>query len=157
MDFQKEIGHMTIKEKTFTLPDGQIVSVGKECFQCPEMLFKPHLAGHNFSKGIHEAISQVVRSCEIDTRRDMLGNIILAGGITKIPGFSERLRSELQSISSTTVRITASPNRESAVWLGGSISTVGTIISDVWISKQEYEETGCYIVDRKRYLSSLAK
>lgn len=32
-------------EKTYELPDGQVVTLGSERFRCPEVLFKPSMVG----------------------------------------------------------------------------------------------------------------
>ena len=36
-------------EKRFELPDGQVISLGNECFRAPEMLFQPSLFGRCFN------------------------------------------------------------------------------------------------------------
>jgi len=36
-------------EKTYELPDGNIITVGTERFRCPETLFQPHFIGFFFS------------------------------------------------------------------------------------------------------------
>ena len=41
------------KEKTYELPDGNIITVGSERFRCPEVLFQPSFIGKEAS-GIHD-------------------------------------------------------------------------------------------------------
>merc|ERR1719203_1383131 len=57
LDFDMELKVATdtsAREKTYELPDGNIISVGSERFRCPEVLFQPSLVGKEAS-GIHEA------------------------------------------------------------------------------------------------------
>ena len=38
------------KEKTYELPDGNIITVGSERFRCPEVLFNPSFIGKEASR-----------------------------------------------------------------------------------------------------------
>ena len=38
-------------EKTYELPDGNIITIGNERFRCPEVLFQPHFIGKEASGG----------------------------------------------------------------------------------------------------------
>jgi actin len=42
-------------EKSYELPDGQVLSVGAERFRRPEMLFQPSMVGME-ANGVHEAM-----------------------------------------------------------------------------------------------------
>lgn len=50
LDYDQELINTNEKsiEKTFELPDGQIVRIGNERFRCPEVIFKPSLLGNSF-------------------------------------------------------------------------------------------------------------
>jgi len=55
LDFDTEMkaaAESSDKEKTYELPDGNIITVGSERFRCPEVLFQPSLIGKEAS-GIH--------------------------------------------------------------------------------------------------------
>merc|ERR1712194_165180 len=47
------------KEKTYELPDGNIITVGSERFRCPEVLFQPSFIGKEAS-GIHDTTFQSI-------------------------------------------------------------------------------------------------
>ncbi|CAJ0769081.1 17842_t:CDS:1, partial [Entrophospora sp. SA101] len=47
-------------------------------FRTPEALFQPSLLG-NLATGIHETIHDSIAKCDVDIRKNLYGNIILAG------------------------------------------------------------------------------
>ena len=138
-------------EKTYTLPDGQTVSVAAERFQCSEVMFNPGLLGQHESPGIHAATYHSLINCDIDTRSELYRNIFLVGGNTKLSSMDLRLRKELKYLLPSGVRIgvTAPPERKYSVWIGGSIlASLITFGTKIWIPKLEYEEYGPSIVHR---------
>eukprot|EP01126_Amoeba_proteus_P010590 TRINITY_DN14141_c1_g1_i1.p2 TRINITY_DN14141_c1_g1~~TRINITY_DN14141_c1_g1_i1.p2 ORF type:complete len:106 (+),score=27.13 TRINITY_DN14141_c1_g1_i1:101-418(+) len=75
-------------EKSYELPDGQVITVGNERFRTPEALFQPSFLGRE-SAGIHEATYNSIMKCDIDIRKDLYGNIVLSGGTTMFPGMKQ--------------------------------------------------------------------
>jgi actin-related protein len=67
------------------------------------------------------------------------------------PGITDRMQKEITSLvpSAMRVRIVAPPERKYAVWIGGSILSSLSTFQTMWISKQEYDESGPSIVHRK--------
>jgi actin beta/gamma 1 len=67
------------------------------------------------------------------------------------PGFADRMQKEISSLapSGVKVRVLAPPERKFAVWIGGSILASLSTFQAMWISKQEYDESGPSIVHRK--------
>ena len=137
-------------EKPYELPDGQIITLGNERFRAPEALFQPSFIGAE-QKGIHEEIFESVMKCDIDIRKDEFQNIVLSGGSTMYPGITDRLQKEMQLIVPNSVkpRIIAPPERKYSVWIGGSILASLSSFQSMWITKQEYDESGPSIVHRK--------
>lgn len=76
-------------EKSYELPDGQVITVGNERFRCPEAIFCPSFLGRE-AAGIHELVFNSIMKCDIDIRRDLYSNIILSGGSTMFPGIADR-------------------------------------------------------------------
>ena len=152
-NFQEEMQFVDSKrsvEKNFKLPDGQVITIGSERFRCPEVLFQPSFASIN-SPGIHENIHNSIMKCDIDIRRDLYADIVLCGGSTMFSGMAGRLRDEVTKLAPSTVkpRVIAPPERKLAVWIGGSIIASLASFQKMWISKQEYEESGPDIICRK--------
>ncbi len=67
------------------------------------------------------------------------------------PGIVDRMQKEIKSLvpAERRIRIVASPERHYAVWIGGSILCSLSTFQSKWITKQEYEESGPSIVNRK--------
>merc|ERR1712004_464915 len=108
-------------EKQYELPDGQVITVGAERFRCAEVLFQPSHIG-----------------------KDLYQNIVLSGGSTMFPGIDTRLKKEIQALApaAVKVKIVAPPERKYSVWIGGSILSSLSTFQDMWITKDEYDESG---------------
>ncbi|KAK0834071.1 actin [Friedmanniomyces endolithicus] len=137
-------------EKSYELPDGQVITIGNERFRAPEALFQPSVLGLE-SGGIHVTTFNSIMKCDVDVRKDLYGNIVMSGGTTMYPGISDRMQKEITALapSSMKVRIIAPPERKYSVWIGGSILASLSTFQQMWISKQEYDESGPSIVHRK--------
>ena len=77
--------------------ENQIVRMTNDRFSVPEVLFNPADIGIN-QAGIPEAIVQTVEKCPPVFKRQLYANILIAGGNANLPGFSERIMSELERI-----------------------------------------------------------
>jgi len=137
-------------EKTYELPDGNIITIGNERFRCPEVLFQPSFIGKE-AAGIHDTMFQTIMKCDVDIRKDLYSNIVLSGGTTMFPGIAERLTKELTSLAPAAmkIKVVAPPERKYSVWIGGSILASLSTFQQMWISKAEYDESGPSIVHRK--------
>jgi len=67
------------------------------------------------------------------------------------PGFAERMKKEVENLAPSTVKIciVAPSDRNYSVWIGGSILGSFATFKQMWISKEEYDESGPAIVHRK--------
>eukprot|EP01090_Pellita_catalonica_P002871 TRINITY_DN1248_c0_g1_i1.p1 TRINITY_DN1248_c0_g1~~TRINITY_DN1248_c0_g1_i1.p1 ORF type:complete len:374 (+),score=77.31 TRINITY_DN1248_c0_g1_i1:66-1187(+) len=128
-------------DKSYELPDGNIITTGNERFRCPEALFQPSFLGLE-AAGIHETTHKSIMKCGVDIRKDLYGNIVLSGGSTMFPGIEDRLQKELTALASSAVKIKiiAPPERKYSVWLGGSILASMSSFKSKWVFKDEYDE-----------------
>ena len=139
-------------EKSYKLPDGQVITIGNEQFQCPEPLFQPSLLGMQYA-GIHDACYTSIMRCDPDTRSDLYSNIVLTGGNTMFPGITDRMQKEITALAPPNMKVkVVTPSddmRKYSAWIGGSLLASLSTFQQKWISKQEYDESGPSIVHRK--------
>jgi len=152
-DFDTELkasNESSNKEVNYTLPDGQVITIGNQTFRCPEALFQPAKYGKDFP-GIHELTFQSIMKCDVDVRKDLYSNIVMSGGTTMYNGIADRLSKEVTALAPSTikVKVIAPAERRFSVWIGGSILSCLSSFQTQWITKSEFDESGAAIVHRK--------
>ncbi|XP_035674718.1 actin-3-like [Branchiostoma floridae] len=150
-DFESELdkaAKSTELERNYELPDGQVITVGNERFRGPEALFQPSFLGLE-AEGIHQNVHSAIMKSDVEIRKDLCANIVLAGGSTVFQGLGERLEKEVAALpSGLKVKVTALGMN--AAWKGGSLFCTAEEFGG-WVTKDEYDEMGPGIVHRKCY------
>lgn len=135
--------------KTFSLPDGNTISLSKERFMCPESLFEPKSISifPESTPGIHEIVNCTVEKCPTDIQKELFRNVVLVGGSTMFPGFGERMQNDLRALTKNCdIKVNASNNRQYLAWNGGSMLASRSDFESMCISRDDYEEVGPSII-----------
>eukprot|EP01138_Halocafeteria_seosinensis_P008126 gb/GECG01008305.1/.p1 GENE.gb/GECG01008305.1/~~gb/GECG01008305.1/.p1 ORF type:complete len:691 (+),score=99.61 gb/GECG01008305.1/:1-2073(+) len=106
-----------------------------------------------FPDPLQDIVHRSLMYSDPDIRKTLVNNIILVGGGSRANGLKERLYKELdQNLPSAYKPRVLTPGplaQQYSAWIGGSIlSTLGTF-QQMWISKQEFEEEGPNILNRR--------
>ncbi|GJU09710.1 zinc finger, CCHC-type containing protein [Tanacetum coccineum] len=110
-------------DKSYEMPDGQVITIGEERFRCAEIIFNPSINNGLDFPGLHEMTYESIIRCDMDNRKDLYGNIVLSGGNTLLPNFADRMSKEITALapSGVKIRVVSPPERKYSVWNGGSI------------------------------------
>jgi len=155
LNFEEEVDNYEGKERHLELPDGSMLMVYNQAIRCPELMFKPSLQVHwqggnacEPSLGLHHLTKKTIDDCDVDIHKDLLNNIVMAGGNTMFENMPERMQAEMERLvqQDTKVKVIAPPERAISVWIGGSILAELSDFQASWITKQDYEDAGPTIV-----------
>ncbi|OAA75891.1 Actin-like protein [Akanthomyces lecanii RCEF 1005] len=135
----------------YTLPDGNVISVGQARFKAAEAMFDPKtfLELEDDYGGICGQIASSIATSEVDLRAALARNIVLAGGNTMTANFAQRLEQGLSIMLSSEPKVYAPPERKYSAWIGGSILASLSSFASMAVTKDEYDAEGAAVVHRK--------
>ena len=153
MDYKEELPTWSGKDglsEDYKLPDGHVFKVKGQCITAPEILFTPSINYIDLD-GLHQFAKESIKRCDIDLRPQLCANINIAGGNSLIPGLEERLGNEQQALlpEECNVSISANEERRYLSWQGGSLLSTLESFESMWITKEEYQEHGSSILQKK--------
>jgi actin-like protein 6A len=96
-------------------------------------------------------VTESVGRTDIDIRRDLFTNVIIAGGNGSLKGLEARLQRQIPDIAPQNfkVKVLRAADIKTSAWVGGSIlSSLGSF-QQMWMSRQEYQEHGAIMIERK--------
>jgi len=153
LDYEKEI--KSVENYDYELPDGIHIYINNQRIKCPEALFKPSMI-KKLPEGIYsiaQACYDSIQKCDIDIRKDLYNNIVLSGGTSMFNGLPEKFTKEIKGLVPESmkeeVKVIAPPERRFASWIGGSVLSISSLLENMLIKKDEYEEQGTIIIHRK--------
>jgi actin-related protein len=120
------------------------MTLGSERFEACEGLFKPELWGQDHA-GVHVLVHKAIRECSLDVRKELSQSIFLAGGLSLLPGFRERLEAEMARLFTVRPRVHASPYRQHAAYLGASAHASTDAYHRTKVLRQDWATAGSKI------------
>ncbi|KAF2224289.1 actin family [Elsinoe ampelina] len=150
----------SLPPRPFEMPDGWNQVFGVERFRVVEGLFDakaalrdPNSPAPEEKQTIPELVKAALNGVDVDSRAQLLNQIVLTGAGSLIERLPERIQAELSVMyPNPRVRVHASgavTDKKFGAWIGGSVlASLGTF-HQMWISKKEYEEHGASIVDKR--------
>ncbi|XP_019161941.1 PREDICTED: actin-related protein 7-like [Ipomoea nil] len=145
----------TCLEEEHTLPDGQVIKIGKERYTIGEALFQSSILGLE-THGIVEQLVRSISTVSSENHRQLLENTVLCGGTTSITGFEDRFQKEASLCSSAISPALVKPPEYMpeklvmySAWVGGAILAKVVFPQNQHITKADYDETGPSIVHKK--------
>ncbi|MBD3195214.1 MAG: hypothetical protein GF317_09175 [Candidatus Lokiarchaeota archaeon] len=146
LDYKEDLKRSEQYKRQYSLPDGSMITLSKERFVVPEVLFNPTSDIEHGS--LPSIIMDVIGECDVDIRPELLNNIFLSGGSSMFPNFKARMYQELElelarrKKREQSIRIIAPRERTFSVWIGGSILAMIPEFSENWITRAKYFSEG---------------
>lgn len=107
------------------MPDGKRIKIESERFKAPEVLFQPHLINVD-GPGIAESVFITIQAAHIDIRPELYKHIVLSGGSTMFPGFSNRMEREIKQLYLERI-LENNPEKLSVSFIHRVISLIGLL------------------------------
>ncbi|GMH23014.1 hypothetical protein Nepgr_024857 [Nepenthes gracilis] len=154
-----EIGYEKIQQncrkEQHILPDGQVITIGREAYIVGEALFQPSILGLE-AHGIVEQLVHSISAVSSENHRQLLESTVLCGGTSTMAGFEDRFQLEANLCSSAICPSLVKPPEympeslaKFSAWIGGAILAKVVFPQNQHVTKADYDESGPSIVHRK--------
>lgn len=154
-DIAYEKSQQSCQEEQHILPDGQVITIGRERYTVGEALFRPSILGLD-AHGIVEQLVRSISTVSSENHRQLLENTVLCGGTVSMTGFEERFQREAGLCSSAIRPSLVKPPEympenltKYSAWVGGAILAKVVFPQNQHMTKADYDESGPSIVHRK--------
>lgn len=152
-DFQKELDEInkgTTQPIAYELPDGTKLEIKDEIIKMSELMFKPNLVG-KYVPGVQELVVESLQRLELESKKELVSNVIVSGGNSLVDNFQRRLNNELLVMLPTSykIKMPTTNDRQYLSWIGGAVVSALSTFQSMWITKSEYDENGPSIVHTK--------
>lgn len=137
------------------LPDGQVITIGKERYAVGEALFQPSVLGLEVH-GIVEQLVRCISTVSSENHRQLLESTVLCGATSSMTGFESRFQKEANMSSSAIHPSVVKPPEympenlaQYSAWVGGAILAKVVFPQNQHVTKADYDEHGPAVVHRK--------
>lgn len=141
----------------YELPDKTNVVVGQESTEIPELIFQ---ACNNVNKeypGVQHMLGKVCDMLVADNKREPISSLILTGGATNMKSFFERFQNEIYTLNgdlfdscrSRFYFCNSKVEKLISSWTSAAIIASMKSFENMVITRQEYEEHGFSLIERK--------
>lgn len=114
----EKLNKISTRRYKYNFDNNNKIHLRKASFQAPEPLFDPLILGYDIDP-LPKLIIKLIEQAPIDYRKTIYKNIMLAGGSSKIRGFSKRLHLELIKLN-PEINILNYYNPEYVAWISGA-------------------------------------
>merc|ERR1712146_369102 len=112
----------------------------------PEVLFAPQsiLGDHNKELGLSDLVLRSIKMCDKNLEKALIKNIVLSGEITEMPGFSGRLKSEVEDAfkdllnETDEIAVRSDLRRRDGAWRGGSMFATLPTFSSIRFTREKF-------------------
>ena len=128
-------------------PTENVLTLGNETFTTPEIIFTPSILGSS-QPGLSSAVMQSLATLPPALQATFLANVLCVGGTAALPGFTQRLQSEVRASvrDDWPVRVRRMKDPVGSTWLGGVRAswdrTESGVVRRYGVTREMYEEDG---------------
>ena len=150
LDYYKELE--SLKPFDYELPDGKHILINEKRIKYPmSLFFNPELK-YIEEKSFPQICNDLIMKCDLD-KNILYSNIILSGGNSMFKGLPEKFENQMKALVPSSfekfINIIAIPERKLGAWIGGAIVSDLSNSEKIFVKRENYEEEGLSIIEKK--------